>query len=219
MSNQGNKKKVYNIYSGRIDNGKKSVLEACIWDIVNALELFVHGNHTWNLWLQKWMNFLFSIINTKLVSLFWLLLLISHFSETAEENCVEENHAEPDHSDDSVRVKIADLGNACWVVSHVNWPGKQPLILDPPLISPSLFQTFSLWEHPKRCEQDKRFTTVSLLVKFATFEFATYIFVLLPNGKVQNLHPRRNKLKRTRNIIKRFFSRAIKGIFSMVYRK
>ena len=45
---------------------------------------------------------------------------LSHFSETAEENCVEENHTELDHSDDSVRVKIADLGNACWVVSHVN---------------------------------------------------------------------------------------------------
>ena len=69
----------------------------------------------------------FFIINTKLVSLFLLLLLIIHFSETAEENCVEENHTEADHSDDSVRVKIADLGNACWVVSHVNWPGKQPL--------------------------------------------------------------------------------------------
>ena len=65
-----------------------------------------------------------------------------------------------------------------------------------------------------------RFTTVSLLVKLATFEFATYIFVSLPIGKVQNLHPRRGTLKRTRNsILKDFFSRAIKGIFSVVYRK
>lgn len=38
--------------------------------------------------------------------------------ETAEENCLEENHTEADHSDDSVRVKIADLGNACWVHHH-----------------------------------------------------------------------------------------------------
>ena len=51
----------------------------------------------------------------------------------------------------------------------------------------------------------KRFTTVSLLVKFATFEFATYIFVSLPIGKVQNLHPGRGKLKRTRNILKDVF--------------
>ena len=63
------------------------------------------------------------------MSLFLLLLHISHFSETAEENCVEENHTGADHSDDSVRVKIADLGNACWVVSHVNWPRKQLFLL------------------------------------------------------------------------------------------
>ena len=51
-----------------------------------------------------------------------------------------------------------------------------------------------------------RFTTVSLLVKFATFEFATYIFVSLPTGKVQNSQPRRDELKRTRNnILKDFF--------------
>ena len=82
----------------------------------------------------------FFIVNTKLVSLLWLLLHISHFAETAEENCVEENHTELDHSDDSVRVKIADLGNACWVVSHVNWPERQPLLLSYTLllISPSL---------------------------------------------------------------------------------
>ena len=42
-------------------------------------------------------------------------------------------------------------------------------------------------------------------VLLATFEFATYIFVSLPIGKVQNLHPRRGKLKRTRNIIKNIF--------------
>ena len=68
------------------------------------------------------------------MSLFLLLLHIYHFSETAEENCVEENcveenHTGADHSDDSVRVKIADLGNACWVVSHVNWPRKQLFLL------------------------------------------------------------------------------------------
>ena len=56
-------------------------------------------------------------------------------------------------------------------------------------------------------------------VLLATFEFATYIFVSLPIGKVQNLHPRRGKLKRTRNIIKDFFSRVIKGKFSVVHRK
>ena len=67
----------------------------------------------------------------------------------------------------------------------------------------------------------KRFTTVSLLVKFATFEFATYIFVSPPIGKVQNLHPGRGKLKRSRNtgILKYCFSTAIKGILSVVYRK
>ena len=66
----------------------------------------------------------------------------------------------------------------------------------------------------------KRFTTVSLLVKFATFEFATYIFVSPPIGKVQDLHPRRGKLKRTRNILKDvFFRGAIKGMLSVVYRK
>ena len=35
---------------------------------------------------------------------------------------------------------------------------------------------------------------------YAMFEFATYIFVSLPIDKVVNLHPRRVKLKRTRNI-------------------
>ena len=59
--------------------------------------------------------------------------------------------------------------------------------------------------------------TVSLLVKFATFEFATYMFVSVSIGKVQDLHARRGKLKRRRNILKIFFSRAIKEIFSMVY--
>ena len=44
---------------------------------------------------------------------------------------------------------------------------------------------------------------ISLLVKFATFEFATYI-TSLPIGKVQNLHPWRGKLKRTRNMSKVF---------------
>ena len=53
---------------------------------------------------------------------------------------------------------------------------------------------------------------------YAMFEFATYIFVSLPIDKVQNLHPRRGKLKRTRNILRDFF-KAIKGTFSMVYRK
>ena len=94
----------------------------------------------------------FFIVNTKLVSLLCLLLHISHFAETAEENCVEENHTELDHSDDSVRVKIADLGNACWVVSHVNWPERQPLLLSYTLllISPSLLQTYTLLGQPKK---------------------------------------------------------------------
>ena len=55
--------------------------------------------------------------------------------------------------------------------------------------------------------------TVSLLVKFATFEFATYIFVSVSISKVQNLHPRRGKCKRTRNVLRDFFPRAIEGIF------
>ena len=71
----------------------------------------------------------------------------------------------------------------------------------------------------QRISMSKRFTTVSLLVKFATFEFATYIFVSPPIDKVQNLHRGRGKLKRTRNILNFFFSTAIKGILSMVYRK
>ena len=61
--------------------------------------------------------------------------------------------------------------------------------------------------------------TVSLLVKFATFEFATYIFVSVSISKVQNLHSQRGKRKRTRNVLRDFFSRAIEGIFSMVYKK
>ena len=72
----------------------------------------------------------------------------------------------------------------------------------------------------QRISMSKRFTTVSLLVKFATFEFATYIFVSPPIDKVQNLHRGRGKLKRTRNILKYFFfSTAIKGILLVVYRK
>ena len=34
-----------------------------------------------------------------------------------EESCLEESSVEPEQDDDSIRVKIADLGNACWVVS------------------------------------------------------------------------------------------------------
>ena len=34
-----------------------------------------------------------------------------------EESCLEECSVEPEQDDDSIRVKIADLGNACWVVS------------------------------------------------------------------------------------------------------
>ena len=41
-------------------------------------------------------------------------------AEENEENCVEESSTEPEHDDDSIRVKIADLGNACWVVSNDN---------------------------------------------------------------------------------------------------
>ena len=50
-----------------------------------------------------------------------------------------------------------------------------------------------------------RFTPVSLLVKFATLEFASFILGSLPI--VQNLHFWRGKLKRRRNIKKHFFSR------------
>ena len=56
-----------------------------------------------------------------------------------------------------------------------------------------------------------RFTTVLLLVKIFTFEFATYVLVSLPIGKVQNLHPGRGKLERTRNILKEFFPIANTG--------
>ena len=50
---------------------------------------------------------------------------------------------------------------------------------------------------------------------YAMFEFATYIFVSLPIDKVLNLHPRRVKLKRTRNIyMKRFFSSDEGNIFN-----
>lgn len=38
--------------------------------------------------------------------------------EQKEENCVEENTTELEHSEDSIRVKIADLGNACWLHHH-----------------------------------------------------------------------------------------------------
>lgn len=34
------------------------------------------------------------------------------------ESCLEESSVEPDQDDDSIRVKIADLGNACWVHHH-----------------------------------------------------------------------------------------------------
>ena len=42
------------------------------------------------------------------------------------------------------------------------------------------------------------------LVLLAAFEFAIYVFASLPIGKVQNLLPRRDKLKRTRNILEDF---------------
>ena len=46
------------------------------------------------------------------------ILFLSISAEENEENCVEESITEPEHDDDSIRVKIADLGNACWVVSN-----------------------------------------------------------------------------------------------------
>ena len=44
------------------------------------------------------------------------------FSAAPEESCVgeicpEEIVTEPEEDEDSIRVKIADLGNACWIVS------------------------------------------------------------------------------------------------------
>ena len=57
---------------------------------------------------------------------------------------------------------------------------------------------------------------------FATFQIATFELAkrsLNVRGKVQNVHPRRGKLKRTRNVLKAYFLRAIKGIFSVFYRK
>ena len=63
---------------------------------------------------------------------------------------------------------------------------------------------------------DLSLTPVSLLIKFATLEFATYILGSLPI--VQSLHLWRGTLKRRRNIYKKrtFFSRGIKKLFSMV---
>ena len=144
------------------------------------------------------------------MSLFFDFRYISHFSETAEENCVEQNHAEPDHSDDSVRVKIADLGNACWVVSHVNWPEKQP----------SLFQAFTLsgtaQKDVSRINALQRFRYLSNSLRSSSLP--TYSSrCLLAKSKTCTLGG--HKLKRTRNIRKDCFSRAIKGIFSMVNRK
>ena len=46
-----------------------------------------------------------------------------------------------------------------------------------------------------------------------------YLHIRLLIDKRQNLHPRRGKFKRTRDMLKYFFSRAIKGKFLVVYRE
>ena len=51
-------------------------------------------------------------------------------------------------------------------------------------------------------QQFVRFTPISLLVRFTSFELATYILGSLPINKVDNFHFQRGKLKRTRNISK-----------------
>lgn len=57
-----------------------------------------------------------------------------------------------------------------------------------------------LQEAPNCCKRGIKCTLVPPLVKFATFEFATYILGSMPTGKVQKLAPGRGKRKRTRNI-------------------
>lgn len=48
-----------------------------------------------------------------------MYLLVAPEESCIEDSCQcpEECSAEPEQDDDSIRVKIADLGNACWTVS------------------------------------------------------------------------------------------------------
>lgn len=51
-----------------------------------------------------------------------MLPVVYFFVAVPEESCVgeicpEEIVTEPEEDEDSIRVKIADLGNACWIVS------------------------------------------------------------------------------------------------------
>lgn len=51
-----------------------------------------------------------------------MLPVVYFFVAAPEESCVgeicpEEIVTEPEEDEDSIRVKIADLGNACWIVS------------------------------------------------------------------------------------------------------
>lgn len=53
---------------------------------------------------------------------YYILPVVYFFSAAPEESCVgeicpEEIVTEPEEDEDSIRVKIADLGNACWIVS------------------------------------------------------------------------------------------------------
>ena len=51
-----------------------------------------------------------------------MLPVVYFFVAAPEESCVgeicpEAIFTEPEEDEDSIRVKIADLGNACWIVS------------------------------------------------------------------------------------------------------
>lgn len=53
---------------------------------------------------------------------YYILPVVYFFVAAPEESCVgeicpEEIVTEPEEDEDSIRVKIADLGNACWIVS------------------------------------------------------------------------------------------------------
>lgn len=53
------------------------------------------------------------------LSLYYLDVSVVPEESCIEESCLEESSVEPEQDDDSIRVKIADLGNACWVVREL----------------------------------------------------------------------------------------------------
>ena len=68
------------------------------------------------------------------------------------------------------------------------------------LNNPSLQSRPFVSSNDRRLVWTSGFTPVSLLVQFATFEFATYILGSLPIVRVQNVHLGRGRLKGMRNI-------------------